>query len=125
VVESRHGPVARCNDSAAMRIQDPYHILEACAQQHADVKDAINAWKRHVRKCDWHTPMDMREDYRHADPLGGGCTVINIKGTAYRMICLIVYRLGLVIPVWMDSHAEYTKLGRNAGRECEKVEVHQ
>ena len=48
--------------------------------------------ERHLlSKASWQNLAEVRESFRHADPVGD-CTVFNIKGNDYRLITRIRYQ---------------------------------
>ncbi len=80
--------------------------LKAAATRHPDLEVALDTWYRIAKKAQWKSLTDVRQTYRHADPVGR-CTVFNIKGNEYRLIVRINYQTGRVFIRYVLTHAEY------------------
>jgi len=77
-------------------------------ERHPDAKDPLLDWYNIARKASWQNLAEVRESFRHADPVGD-CTIFNIKGNDYRLITLIRYRLKLIYILHVLTNKEYDK----------------
>ncbi len=82
--------------------------LKRMVQEHGDCLDQVTAWVHEVRAAQWHSLMEVRRTYRHADAVGD-LTVFNIKGNDYRLVVGIDYQWGCVYIKHLLTHAEYDK----------------
>jgi mRNA interferase HigB len=82
--------------------------LMQLAAAHGDCLDQVADWYRVASKNDWHTLVEVRASFRHADVVGDK-TVFNIKGNDYRLIVHINYETGIIYVKHLLTHAEYDK----------------
>jgi|SRR5262245_22304456 len=73
-----------------------------------DAKEPLLDWYNVALKSSWQNLAEVRESFRHADPVGD-CTVFNIKGNDYRLITVIKYRAQRVYALYVLTHKEYDK----------------
>jgi mRNA interferase HigB len=77
-------------------------------EKRPDAKEPLLDWYNAARKASWRNLAELRESFRHADPVGD-CTVFNIKGNDYRLITVIKYRVLRVYVLYVLTHKEYDK----------------
>lgn len=77
-------------------------------EKHPDAKDPLLDWYNIVRKAPWQNLADVRESFRHADPIGD-CTIFNIRWNNYRLITVIRYKGQQVYTLHVLTHKEYDK----------------
>ncbi len=77
-------------------------------EKHPEAKDPLLDWYNITRRASWRSLADVRESFRHADPVGD-CTVFNIKGNDYRLITVIRYRIQGVYISHVLTHKAYDK----------------
>ena len=65
-------------------------------------------WYTIAKRANWRTLAEVREDFRHADPVAG-YTVFNIGGNKYRLVIVIKYRWQVIYIRHILTHAEYDK----------------
>lgn len=76
----------------------------------ADAKAALDAWYHEVRKADWKTPNDIKEQYRNASIVGNNRVVFNIAGNKYRLVVRIDYSAQMIFIRFIGTHADYDKI---------------
>jgi mRNA interferase HigB len=69
---------------------------------------ALDAWYQIALQADWSTLVDVQKIYPHAD-LVGRCTVFNIHGNRYRLICRVNYKHRTIYIRSILTHKEYDK----------------
>ena len=74
---------------------------------HADAREPMMAWYRHVRAADWAGPADVKRDIRNASILKDGRVVFNIAGNKYRVVVWINYPYRIVCIRFIGSHRTY------------------
>ena len=72
--------------------------------------ESLKAWGFEVRHSTWDNANELKSKYRNASVLSSKRVVFNIKGTDYRLIVDIEYKLKIVFIVWFGTHAEYDKI---------------
>ncbi len=72
------------------------------------VEGPISEWYKIARLADWHSLVDVRRVYPHADFIEP-YTVFNIKGNSYRLIVKIEYRWQIIFVKRLLTHAEYDR----------------
>lgn len=84
-------------------------IIEAFKKDHAASRGPLDAWRNAVEHANWKTPHDIKRGYRTADFLADNKVIFNIKGNSYRLVVQVRYQNGLVLVLWVGTHAEYEK----------------
>ncbi|OFZ69470.1 MAG: addiction module toxin RelE [Betaproteobacteria bacterium RBG_16_58_11] len=84
-------------------------LIEAFKKKHADVRGALDAWRKEVERETWHTTQDIKKRYPSADFLAENRVIFNIKGNSYRLVVKVRYQGGMVLVEWVGTHAEYDK----------------
>ena len=82
--------------------------LREFGEKHPDAKEPLLDWYNVARKASWRNLAEVRESFRHADPVGD-CTVFNIKGNDYRLITTIKYRVQRLYVLHVLTHKDYDK----------------
>lgn len=82
-------------------------VLQRAAREHSAVANAIAAWIAKVEAAGWSHFADLRASIPSADYVPPSFTVFNVRGNAYRLICIIDYGEQLVIVRDFLTHAEY------------------
>lgn len=83
--------------------------LEQFYKKHIDSKGALTAWYRDACDSTWNSPQDIKNHYRSADFLSNNRVIFNIKGNHYRLVIQVRYQNGIVVVLWVGTHAEYDK----------------
>ncbi len=78
-----------------------------------DAREPLLVWLKVVRAADWHSIIDVRKAYPHADAAevssGNVVTIFNIRGNHYRLIVAIKYEWAMVYVLRFLTHADYDK----------------
>ena len=74
---------------------------------HADAREAVLAWYRHVLKADWNSPANVKKDFGSASTLRDGRAVFNIAGNKYRIVVWINYPYRVVYIRFIGTHSQY------------------
>jgi mRNA interferase HigB len=85
-----------------------YRRIREFAAKHPEAESSLSAWYKIAKKAKWQNLAKVKEDYPHAD-LVGGFTVFNISGNKYRLIAKIDYQSQLILIKYIFTHAEYSK----------------
>lgn len=78
--------------------------------EYGDAKEPILAWHRHVLNADWHSPADVKQDFRHASILKDSRVVFNIAGNKYRLVVWINYAYKVVYVRFVGTHSQYDQI---------------
>lgn len=82
--------------------------LEACKNNHAEVRRPVSAWISDVEDAKWSCPSDVKDRYPSCSLLSKDCIVFNIKGNKYRLLTKINYANQIVLIKKFGTHAEYS-----------------
>lgn len=82
--------------------------LREFADAYPDASDALFVWLDAARQAEWHSIVDVRERFPHAD-LVAQKVVFNIRGNTYRLITAIHFNRGIVFVREFLTHAEYDR----------------
>jgi mRNA interferase HigB len=77
---------------------------------HPNAETPLNSWYKTVERAKWSVPLDVRETYRIADPVGREFVVFDICNNDYRLIVRVDYKRGIVYVWKVLTHADYNKL---------------
>ena len=73
----------------------------------------MEVWRRIVRREEFRHFADLRRCFRSADQVrvgsGNPVVVLNIRGNAFGLICVIHYNTGKLFLLRFLTHAEYGK----------------
>lgn len=90
--------------------------LREFALIHPDSEASLDAWFRMARRAQWRNLAEVRQIYPHADAVGD-CTVFNIRGNHYRLICGIRYERQVIYIKYVLTHKQYDLGGWKNGCE--------
>ena len=76
-------------------------------QTHPNAEQPLRAWYEEARTAAWHTPADIKAQYRTASLLGCNRVVFNIAGNKFRLIAAIHYNRRMIFAMMILTHAEY------------------
>lgn len=74
---------------------------------HADAREPLLAWYRHVAAAQWKSPAAVKADLRSASILKDGRVVFNIAGNKYRLVVWVNYAYGVVYVRFVGTHQQY------------------
>lgn len=84
--------------------------LKECWERHPDSEQPLRAWHSRVSGLLWQTPPDVTASYGNARTLPDSRAIFPIKGGNYRIVVVILYRIGRVLIRFAGTHAEYDKI---------------
>ena len=79
-------------------------------QRRHESEQPLRAWFSEVSKMNWHSPADIKLQYRTASVLRDGRCVFNIAGNKYRLVVWINYDYQIVYIRFIGTHKEYDKI---------------
>ena len=92
-----------------MHVISRKRLLEA-AEKHAELASALDIWYRIAKRSAWKNLVEVRRVLPTAD-VAGKFTIFHIKGSAYRLVTEINYRMARIFVRSVLTHAEYSKGG--------------
>ena len=78
--------------------------------EYQDAKSQLEAWYMEAKSANWHTPADVKEQYRSASLLKMSRIVFNICGNKYRLVVKVNYPAEVVYIRFIGTHKEYDKI---------------
>lgn len=81
--------------------------LKAFWEQYPDAEQPLLAWIDEAKKAKWHSPNDIKAQYRSASILKNRRVVFNIKGNDYRLVAAVAYRYGALYVKFIGTHRQY------------------
>lgn len=94
-----------------MRVVKKKTIVEYFAT-HPDAKVALEDWYEKAANAQWKNFADLRRTFGSADNVGGKRIVFNIKGNDYRLVAIVLYRIGMIYVRFIGTHSEYSRLSK-------------
>lgn len=79
-------------------------------ERNPQAEQPLKRWHDYVRKAQWSSPVDVKEDFRSADILSDNRVIFNIGGNNYRLVVKIEYRFQDVYVRFVGTHAEYDRI---------------
>ena len=79
-------------------------------ENNPDSETSLRAWARDVRRADWETTHDIRNQFASASFVRGNRVVFNIAGNRYRLVVWVQFRWRTVYVKWVGTHLEYDRI---------------
>ena len=85
-------------------------ILVDFSAQHPDAKGQLETWWYLVKRADWASPQDVKNELPKASIVAGNRIVFDICGGNYRLVVKFnyPYRMGYIR--FIGTHSEYDKI---------------
>ena len=94
-----------------MRIIKEKTLTEYCKlRKYKQAKESVSAWIYETRFSSWNNANELKAKYGNASIISSKRVVFNIKGSDYRLIVDVEYKLKLVFIVWFGTHTDYDKI---------------
>jgi mRNA interferase HigB len=84
--------------------------LTAFWNRFPDAELPLRAWRAMIRRKEYRTPHEVRQDFGSADFLRSNVTVFNIGGNKYRLVVTMRYDMQTVFIRHVVTHREYDRL---------------
>ena len=84
-------------------------VLEKFKQDHADVRQQLDAWLQEAKDAHWETRHDIKARYSSVSFLKENIVIFNIKGNNYRLVTKINFQHQIIKVEKIGTHAEYSK----------------
>lgn len=72
-----------------------------------DAEQPLKAWYAEAQKADWHSPQEIKAQYRSASIVGDSRVVFNIAGNKHRLVVKINYSFKIIYIRFIGNHKEY------------------
>jgi mRNA interferase HigB len=84
--------------------------IEQFLRKHAAARTPMARWFEITAQAEWHSIVDVRQSFRHADAVKGtALTCFNIGGNHYRLLTIVSYDEQIVSIVEPMTHSDYDK----------------
>ena len=84
--------------------------LKEFAVLHPDALLPLQIWADIVENSQWTCFADVKQTFNSVDGVGNQRYVFNVKGNAYRIVCVIKFTIGFVYIRFVGTHKEYDKI---------------
>ena len=78
--------------------------------KYADAKAPLEAWHSEAIKARWHSPKDIKEQFRSASILKSNRVVFNIAGNKYRLVVAMDYDRQACFVKFIGTHYQYDRI---------------
>ncbi len=78
--------------------------------EHQDAKTALGEWYAKTEDSEWENFAQVKKTFNSADYVGNGRIVFNIKGSQYRLVALVLFRIKMVYIRFIGTHKEYEQI---------------
>ena len=82
-------------------------------KRHPAAKQAVLAWCDEVKKAEWKSPVDVKNQYASVSVLKNRRVVFNLKGNDFRLIVAVAYNTGFVFVKFIGTHQQYDAVDAN------------
>ena len=72
-----------------------------------DAKTALEEWYEKTESAEWDSFAQVKKTFKTADYVGNKRVVFNIRGNQYRLVALILFRIGMVYIRFIGTHKDY------------------
>ena len=79
-------------------------------EKHPGAEQPLKAWHNMARSATWHTPTDIKAQFRNASFVANNRVVFNIAGNKYRLVVVVRYRIQRIFVRFIGTHQEYDKI---------------
>jgi mRNA interferase HigB len=84
--------------------------LEAFVKRQPRARSRIQAWRAEAERAKWTKPIHIKNQYRSVDFRPNNRMIFDIGGNNYRLVVQVAYKVGVVIVLWVGTHAEYDRM---------------
>lgn len=85
-------------------------IIREFGNRYADSEGPLQSWYELTAGADWKNFNRMKRTFNSVDAVGNDRYVFNIKGNAYRLIALIIFKIRTVFILFIGTHQEYDRV---------------
>ena len=78
--------------------------------EYENVEASLRAWYHDVKKSNWQSSNELKQQYGSASIVGEGRVVFNIKGNLYRLVIMIDYKYQVIFIRFIGTHKQYDKI---------------
>ena len=71
---------------------------------------ALREWYVKAKQARWQCFADVKKTFNSTDSVGNDRYVFNIKGNHYRLVVIILYKIGYIYIRFIGTHSEYNKI---------------
>jgi mRNA interferase HigB len=84
--------------------------LKEFMARYPDSESALEQWYAVTKEANWKNYPELKKSFNSADAVGNDRYVFNIRGNAYRLIALIIFKVRTVFILFVGTHQEYDKI---------------
>jgi mRNA interferase HigB len=95
-----------------MRVVTPKRLTEY-STKHPVARIPLLHWYEIVKRANWDSLRDIKNDFGSVDCIGNNRYVFNIKGNDYRLVVIIIFVSKKVYIRFVGTHSEYDKIIAN------------
>ncbi len=77
------------------------------------VGEHLDAWFALASRAEWKSSAEVKAMFRTASIISRERAVFNIKGNDYRLVVAVDYSHGVILILWIGTHAEYDRVDVN------------
>ena len=79
-------------------------------EKHPDAETPLKAWFGEVKKVEWKSFNQLKQQFGNASIVGNDRVVFNIKGNYYRLIAAVDYEKQILWIRFVGTHKAYDKI---------------
>jgi mRNA interferase HigB len=79
-------------------------------EKYPDAETPLKTWVGEVRKAEWKTFNQLKQQFGTASIIGNDRAVFNIKGNSYRLVAAIDYEKQILWIRFIGLHKDYDKI---------------
>ena len=80
------------------------------SSRYRDAKGPLEAWRSECLKARWHTPQQLKAQFRSASILRNNRVVFNIASNKYRLVVSVDYGRQAMFVKFVGTHAQYDEI---------------
>ena len=74
------------------------------------LQDHLDAWFALVARASWRSSAELKQQFSSASIVSAERVVFNIQGNKYRLLVAVDYNHGMILVLWLGTHAEYDQI---------------
>ncbi len=87
-----------------------YPTIKVFIEKYTDAEDAMNNWYHVMKITDFADYYELRQMFATVEGVGNDRYVFDIRGTKYRIVAMIHFKVRTVYIRFIGTHKQYDKI---------------
>jgi len=87
-----------------------FRKIQEFSVKYSDADIALREWYKKTQKVDWSCFADIKKSFNSVDSVGNSRYVFNIKGSNYRLVAIVLFKMKTVYIRYIGTHSDYERV---------------